>query len=122
MSNGINPKLTDSNWKPPDPFDPTTATARALRLIERERERQIKVERFNDVHDDRYTHGELARAAASYTLEHVDAGRGAWNTYWPWAMKWWKPGDPLRNLAKAGALILAEMERIERVLEEQQHS
>ena len=36
--------------------------------------------------------------------------------YWPWDMKWWKPSDedPIRNLVKAGALIAAEIDRLQR--------
>lgn len=33
---------------------------------------------------------------------------------WPWHIDWWKPSDPRRNLVKAGALILAEIERLDR--------
>lgn len=114
-------------WQGPDPLDPTTSTARMLRLVALERERQIKVERFNDVHDDRYIYGELARAAACYTLANIEemdpySFNSLWRSVWPFDKKWWKPGDSLRNLAKAGALILAEMERIERVLEDQQQA
>lgn len=34
--------------------------------------------------------------------------------YMAWDMQWWKPGSPRRNLVKSGALILAEIERIDR--------
>ena len=34
--------------------------------------------------------------------------------YWPWDPAWWKPIDPRCDLVKAGALILAEIERIDR--------
>lgn len=33
---------------------------------------------------------------------------------WPWDARSWKPGDARRNLVKAGALILAEIERLDR--------
>ena len=33
---------------------------------------------------------------------------------WPWGASWWKPGDPRRMLVKAAALILAEIERLDR--------
>lgn len=33
---------------------------------------------------------------------------------WPWDEEWWKPSlDPIRNLEKAGALIAAEIDRLE---------
>jgi len=34
---------------------------------------------------------------------------------WPWNAGWWKPSDRRRNLVKAGALILAEIERLDRL-------
>ena len=34
---------------------------------------------------------------------------------WPWDMKWWKPCPGRRMLVKAGALILAEIERMDRI-------
>lgn len=34
---------------------------------------------------------------------------------WPWHSSWWKPSDdPIRNLVKAGALIAAEIDRLQR--------
>lgn len=34
---------------------------------------------------------------------------------WPWDRSWWKPSpDPIRNLVKAGALIAAEIDRLQR--------
>jgi hypothetical protein len=35
---------------------------------------------------------------------------------WPWDYDWWKPSDdPIRNLTKAGALIAAEIDRLNRL-------
>ena len=36
---------------------------------------------------------------------------------WPWAEKWWKPGERRRMLVKSAALILAEIERLDRAAE-----
>lgn len=34
---------------------------------------------------------------------------------WPWDENWWKPSlDPIRNLVKAGALLAAEIDRLQR--------
>ena len=34
---------------------------------------------------------------------------------WPWGSEYWKPSeDPVRNLVKAGALIAAEIDRLNR--------
>jgi hypothetical protein len=35
--------------------------------------------------------------------------------YWPWEDKWWKPKDRRRDLVRAGALIVAEIERLDRL-------
>lgn len=34
---------------------------------------------------------------------------------WPWDESWWKPTTPRRDLVKAAALILAEIERLDRM-------
>jgi hypothetical protein len=34
--------------------------------------------------------------------------------YWPWEWSFWKPRDPVRNLVIAGALIAAEIDRLQR--------
>jgi hypothetical protein len=39
-------------------------------------------------------------------------------TDWPWPESWWKPTGDRRNLVKAGALILAEIERIDRAAQQ----
>lgn len=85
-----------------------------------ERVRQIAVEGWSPEHDDRYSAGEMAQAAASYALNCRDDSCGPNLRFigadiWPWADEWWKPsGDPRRDLVKAGALILAEIERLDR--------
>lgn len=39
--------------------------------------------------------------------------KAGWRNGWPWDMKWWKPSDdPIKNLVKAGALIAAEIDRL----------
>jgi hypothetical protein len=73
-------------------------------------------------HDDAHVEGELARAGACYAHHSTRpedrrvtmAEVKAWPSYWPWDEKWWKPTDPRRDLVKAGALILAEIERLDR--------
>lgn len=35
-------------------------------------------------------------------------------TPWPWDAKWWKPKNTRRDLVRAGALIVAELERMDR--------
>lgn len=92
-------------------------------MISQERIRQMTVERWDNFHDDKHTGKQLARAAESYLATHtspdLDAiyeGKPQRETWqWPWSKKWWKPSDePIRNLVKAGALIAAEIDRLER--------
>ena len=85
-------------------------------LIMSERYRHTQVEGWTPEHDDRYVHGELRLAAAGYGRNAVAAGTPAPAT-WPWDFQWWKPSDdPVRNLTKAGALIAAEIDRLQRLV------
>lgn len=79
-----------------------------------ERERQVTKEGWTPGHDDLYADGDLAEAAAAYASEAARSWGGLPGG-WPWDLKWWKPTTPRRNLVKAGALILAEIERLDRV-------
>lgn len=92
--------------------------------IHAERMRQIHAEGWTPEHDDKHKRYKLAKAAESslavLTSPDPDVGKyiedsgPAWN--WPWTKKWWKPScDPIRNLVKAGALIAAEIDRLERL-------
>jgi hypothetical protein len=84
-----------------------------------ERNRQIEVEGHTSESDDRYVAGELAQAAGCYALSTATRGdlvTGA-PSAWPWARGSWKPTDPRRDLVKAGALIIAEIERLDRKAE-----
>lgn len=84
----------------------------SVRLIAAERRRQVEKEGWTPEHDDTHTDGELAGAAACYAM-WGDQKRPP--SRWPWDPGWWKPGsDPLRRLVKAGALIAAEIERLQR--------
>lgn len=78
-----------------------------------ERQRQVTTEGWTPDHDDEHDSCELARAAACYALDA--AGYTVQQTpFWPWDGTWWKPGEPRRNLVKAAAMLLAEIERIDR--------
>jgi hypothetical protein len=83
-----------------------------------ERERQVSVEGWTPEHDDTHANGEMARAAGCYALTAAlrDADRASpwWPSLWPWAASWWKPTNRRRDLVKAGALVLAELERLDR--------
>jgi hypothetical protein len=84
-----------------------------------ERRRQVEVEDWTPDHDDGHKSGELAIAAACYALNATDDTDGPEVRFvgaelWPWADEWWKPTDPRRDLVKAGALLIAEIERLDR--------
>lgn len=89
-------------------------------LIAVERQRQIEGEKWDSGHDDEHDEDQLALAGASYALPSY---RRIGYTYdrsipdtWPWEKQWWKPtpDDRVRELAKAGALIAAEIDRLQR--------
>jgi len=84
-----------------------------------ERHRQATAEGWTPGHDDRHAFGELAEAAAAYASEAAKSHAGL-PMCWPWSASWWKPSTPRRNLVKAGALILAEIERLDRAAIAQQ--
>jgi hypothetical protein len=87
----------------------------AIDDIAAERKRQIEVEGWTAEHDDLHRDGVLARAAACYTdptyplIGHTFLPMG-----WPWGASWWKPTTRRRDLVKAAALIVAEIERLDR--------
>ena len=76
-----------------------------------ERRRQIEEEGWSPRHDKAHINGELAQAAACYALHSIP---GTTQAEWPWAPAWWKPKDNRRNLVRAAALIVAEIERLDR--------
>lgn len=84
----------------------------ALAAIAMERMRQIDSEGWEPAHDDRADRGQLGRAAAVYALTGV--GVAPPTGLWPWAATWFKPKNRRRDLIRAGALIVAELERLER--------
>lgn len=88
----------------------------AARDVLAERRRQVEVEHYRLEDDDEWEGGELAIAGACYA---ANAGNHVWvggwpGEVWPWSREWWKPTTPRRDLVKAAALILAEIERLDR--------
>jgi len=108
-----------------------------VELIAAERKRQIEEEGWTPEHDAQHYEGELAIAGACYALgekhvhvhipRRINSSRGIdENCYqydftkagpeqitWPWNEKWWKPKDRIRDLVRAGALIAAEVDRLQ---------
>ena len=100
-----------------------------------ERQRQVFQEGWSRDHDDGHHQGELARAAAVYAYTGSIAQRGRdevvaehgqalWGVpegflsvvrwLWPFDPHWFKPQSRRRDLERAGALIIAEGERLDR--------
>ena len=99
----------------------------ALRDVAAERQRQIDVEGFRPRSDDAIDAGDLACGAACYAIRAADqlnpytSSRSKENEnpifLWPLNVPF-KTTTPRRDLVKAAALILAEIERIDRAEEE----
>jgi hypothetical protein len=103
--------------------------SKAIDDVLAERKRQIDVEGWTYHHDDGHTNGALALAGAAYAgfaggeFTRADAGHHAnggdllqmyARQLWPFDAEWWKPKDPRRDLVRAAALLIAEIERIDR--------
>lgn len=89
--------------------------------IRDERQRQQCVEGWSEEHDDQHDAGELAAAGSAYAfvaaLPDYDAAQwpaGDPPEDWPFEAGAWKPKDRRRDLIKAAALIVAEIERLDR--------
>lgn len=78
-----------------------------------ERRRQRAVLGYTPGHDDAYIFDELPRAAVSYILYTYNRGP-AIPPIWPWSMEHWKPKTPRENVVRAIALLIAEVERMDR--------
>jgi hypothetical protein len=102
----------------------------ALELIKQERQRQINKHGYTLEHDDRHTQGELSNAAICYLISDPTRGYYALHDgmdnfldyFWPWSDNEYNPAgfkptpdDRIRELIKAGALIVAEIERLQRL-------
>lgn len=92
----------------------------ALHDVMAERHRQMMVEGWSAKHDDEHGDGAMAVAAACYAIADQRAIQVAtvdllklWQ-WTGWARMWWKPKDKRRNLVRAAALLLAEIERMDR--------
>lgn len=102
------------SWNRRAPIAPAAA-----RDVLAERKRQIEEEDCPLEKDDRYIDGELVRAAECYLQVVADVyQRDAFlknaPALWPWPVWFWKPKNDRRDLVRAGALILAEIERLDR--------
>lgn len=93
----------------------------SIRGVVEERIRQVLGEGRSGDNDDLYDLGQLASAAGCYAMHTLAYPAGDPPPNWPWQAQYWKPSaDRRRNLQKAGALILAELDRLDR-LESKKH-
>ncbi len=100
---------------------------RAIDDIAWERRRQVEQEGCSDRADDSYTAGQLAAAAQSYVLavmarrspetalRYEGSNRPMPPRCWPFPPHWWRPKDDRRDLVRAGALAVAEIDRVYRL-------
>lgn len=99
----------------------------AIKDVINERQRQINQEFYSTENDDEYKQNELLRAAVCYAENVVRRGWVFDSNFgpdvyqeeevpdlWPWDLDFWKPKSPRRDLVRAAALIIAEIERIDR--------
>lgn len=94
-------------------------------LIAAERQRQVEEEGRTAEHDQQHDRDELPGAAQTYLGAVALRRQGETNAYirailtelpqgWPWSWETFKPRDDVRDLVRAGALIAAELDRIQR--------
>lgn len=97
--------------------------SRGVFIIEAERRRQFYQEGYDSEHDKVHVNGELADAAAVYALTDKTRDKYLYKmtgnnanvpTIWPFEPSFYKPtpDDRVRQLAKAGAMIAAEIDRL----------
>lgn len=94
--------------------EPWAGLQRAASDVILERLRQVHGEGFTLERDDGYENGQLPRAAACYLVGSAGLPSRLRTLHWPFAPEWLKPGGRRADLVKAAALILAEIERLDR--------
>lgn len=79
-----------------------------------ERVRQVEKEGYGNDRDDAFTDYQLPRAAICYAIKAAGLPPHRATLYWPFKAEAFKPADRRANLVKAAALLLAEIERLDR--------
>ena len=104
----------------PEPTPSTLPYSVATTDVINERQRQITVEQYNAAHDERYTL-ELRDAAVCYVesakrhkTERGQAELKELPHSWPWPAKFWKPKSERQDLVRAAALLIADIDRLDR--------
>ncbi|WP_336948678.1 hypothetical protein [Acinetobacter junii] len=100
--------------------------SKAINDVIAERERQINVKGYSTDHDDQYEGNQLPRTASGYVDQVVgrswvydDYGPEVYQDddvpeFWPWDESYWKPKSPREDLVRAAAILIAEIERLDR--------
>lgn len=117
MTGGIDPRPGMPDFGKVKPFAGRKWLS-GVHRIEDERRRQQAEEGWTPEHDDTHVNGELANAAIAYLLHEKprkNIKRTSPPLFWPWDGQYWKPKDRIRNLERAGALIAAEIDRLQRL-------
>lgn len=101
------------------PPDHRGMPTRAASDVLAERRRQIEAEGWTPEHDDEHTRGELVQAAADLCLDGTDfrVADPDGDRMIGWGLTERHRDDRRRQLVIAGALILAEIERLDRMTE-----
>lgn len=115
-------------WPRCDGGEPIEAFAQAWasRDVLAERQRQISTKGWTPEHDDEHHNGQLAVGGAAYALAGLPGvpetsvqalcAAAGWHSLNDWD-GWLKIADRRTNLVKAAALLLAEIERLDRAAE-----
>lgn len=90
-----------------------TKSITIINEILHERERQVTDEGYLTENDDKYDRHQLIKATIAYCLNAIEERLPAM-CWWPWHEETFKPTVPRRDLVKAAALIVAEIERLDR--------
>lgn len=113
------------NWR--QSLEQRPVTTRSITDIIAERQRQVTTKGWTPEHDDEHVNDEIAAFAALYAMPEAcrdwDASETGYGDTFGQAIcpLDWVPkfGDRRRELVKAGALIVAEIERLDRISNEQ---
>lgn len=121
--------MSNEVWGEPNdsPFDAAAEagwispedTSKAIIDVMNECDRQWNEKGYTAAHDDEVNkQGELAWAAACYAVaggaECVIGMNNIPYALWPWAMESFNPKDRRKDLVRAAALLVREIERLDR--------
>lgn len=109
LNNGIARRSADAQRRPAQ-----VPSGDGVGAIRDERWRQMVAKGYGPEHDDTHAHEELATAAACYLRAPTPCPSDYVPVGWPFEREAWSPGTRRENLAKAGALAAAEIDRLDR--------